>query len=194
MPEDETSDAEQRDARLMMRLKNDRDESALRELMALYQGPVYATAFRMLGNAADAEDIAQRTFIRVWKAAPTYEPTARFTTWLFTILKHLAFNETRRRTRKPTASLDACEEAGLVPACDSENVPDSQLEHKELEALVDKALSQLSPKARMAIELRRFQEMGYEDIAAVLGMSLPATKSMLFRARRELREILASYL
>ncbi len=188
------SDAEEHNTRLMMRMKEARDEHALRELMERYQGPVYAMAYRMLGNAADAEDIAQRTFIRVWKAAPAYEPGARFTTWLFTIVKNLVFNESRRRQRKPASSLESSAEQGFCASSPPEQAPDATLAHKELEEIVERALGQLSPKARMAIQLRRFEDMGYEDIATVLGMTVSATKSMLFRARRELRELLADHL
>ncbi len=190
----EMSDPNDQDARLMLRMKEARDERALRELMERYQGPVYTMAYRLLGNAADAEDVAQRTFIRVWKAAASYEPEARFTTWLFTIVKNLAFNETRRRQRKPADSLDAAAEQGFCAGGSPEQAPDAALSHKELEAVVEAALSQLSPKARMAVQLRRFEDMGYEEIAEVLGMTVSATKSLLFRARRELRELLAEHL
>ncbi len=190
----ERDNAEEHAARLMMRMKEERDERALRELMELYQGPVYTMAYRMLSNAADAEDVAQRTFIRVWKAAPGYEPDARFTTWLFTIVKNLVFNESRRRQRKPADSLDAAAELGFSPGSAPEQAPDANLEHKELEQVVEKALGRLHPKARMAVQLRRFEDMGYEDIAGVLGMTVSATKSLLFRARRELRALLADYL
>ncbi len=191
----ETSNADEHDARLMQRMRDAQDEHALRELIERYQGPVYTMAYRMLGNAADAEDVAQRTFIRVWKAAPTYRADARVSTWLFTIVKNLVFNETRRRRRKPTSSLEEGTEQGLPhPGSPPAQAPDATLAHKELEHVVEKALSELSPKARMAVQLRRFEDMGYEDIAAVLGMSVSATKSLLFRARRELRSLLADYL
>ncbi len=194
MQEDEPSEAERRDAELMQRIKEGRDERALRELIDLYQGPVYTMAYRLLGNAHDAEDIAQRTFIRLWKAAPSYEKGARFTTWLFTIVKNLAFNESRRRQRKPASSLEACEEVGFTPTATPEHAPDSHLEQKELAAIVERALMQLPEKARIAIELRRHEDMGYEEIAEVLDMTVSATKSLLFRARRELRELLAAHL
>ncbi len=190
----ENPDADEHDYRLMMRMKEQRDEFALRELMERYQGPVYSMAFRMLGNATDAEDIAQRTFIRVWKAAPDYEHDARFSTWLFTIVKNLVFNETRRRQRKPVGSLEAAAEQGFAAAGDPSHAPDAHLERRELEAVVEKALNRLAPRARMAVQLRRFEDMGYEDIASVLGITVSATKSLLFRARRELRELLAEYL
>ncbi len=191
----EMSDADEHDARLMMRMKTARDELALRELMERYQTPVYSMAYRMLGNAADAEDIAQRTFIRVWKAAPGYEAEARVSTWLFTIVKNLVFNESRRRKRKPASSLETAAEQGIpAGATAAAQAPDASLAHKELERMVEQALGQLPPKARMAVQLRRFEDMGYEDIAAVLGITVPATKSLLFRARRELRELLAEFL
>ncbi len=190
----EMSNADEHDARLMLRMKDAQDEQALRELVERYQGPVYTMAYRMLGNAADAEDIAQRTFIRVWKAAPTYRADARVSTWLFTIVKNLALNEARRRTRKPASSLEESTEQGLCAGSSPETAPDATLVHKELETIVEQALAMLSPKARMAVQLRRFEDMGYEDIASVLGMSVSATKSLLFRARRELRERLADYL
>ncbi len=189
-----TSNEDEHDARLMLRLKEAQDERALRELMERYQGPVYTMAYRMLGNAADAEDIAQRTFIRVWKAAPGYEPEARFSTWLFTIVKNLVFNESRRRQRKPASSLEAAAEQGFCAGAPAEHAPDAHLALKDLESVVEAALAKLSPQARMAVQLRRFEEMGYEEIASVLGTTVSATKSLLFRARRELRELLAEYL
>ncbi len=188
------SNAEEHDAHLMLRLKERQDERALRELIGRYQGSVYTMAYRMLGNTADAEDIAQRTFIRVWKAAPTYEPGARFTTWLFTIVKNLVFNESRRRQRKPSSSLEAAAEQGFCAGSAPEQAPDARLELKDLERVVEQALNRLSPQARMAVQLRRFEDMGYEDIAEVLGISVSATKSLLFRARRDLRELLAEHL
>ncbi len=190
----EPSNEDEHDARLMMRMKEARDENALRELIERYRGPVYTMAYRMLGNAADAEDIAQRTFIRVWKASAEYKPEARFTTWLFTIVRNLVFNESRRRRRKPVNSLESGAEHGFYAEAPAEQAPDAHLEHKELEVIVEKALSKLAPKARMAVQLRRFENMGYEDIASILGMTASATKSLLFRARRELKELLSDYL
>ncbi len=182
------------DRQLMLRLRDFRDETALRCLMERYKAPVYAMAYRMLGNTADAEELTQLTFIRVWKAAPDYQPSARFTTWLFTIVRHLVFNESRRKKRKPTDSLSAWEEEGHHPGTEATSSPDAHLQQKELEQVVNRALRQLAPKARMAVQLRRFQEMSYEEIAEVLNLSLSATKSLLFRARQELREALSAYL
>ena len=191
---DSPGNGSQTDALLMQRLRDHRDEAALCALIARYQGPVYALAFRMLRNAAEAEDIAQRTYIRVWKAAGSYEASAKFSTWLFTIARHLIFNETRRRLRKPVTSLNGGPES-TVEATDTRTAPpDTVLSSRELERAVDAALDHLPPKARMAIQLRRFDNKNYEEIAAILGITVPATKSLLFRARQELRRLLQPYL
>lgn len=181
------------DTELMLRVRHG-DAAAMRTLMARHRDAVYAMARRMLPDSAEAEDLAQRTFIRVWKAAHSYEPTAKFTTWLFTILKNLVFNEVRRLSRKPASSLEEHEECGYGVVAEGQPSPADALRQKELEEIVEAALGALPPKARMAMELRRVQQMNYEEIGAVLGMSLPAVKSLIFRARQALKESLAEYL
>ncbi len=190
-PEEESR--QQQDTELMLRVRQG-DALAMRLLISRYQDAVYGMAKRMLPDGDEAEDLAQRTFIRVWKAAGSYEPEAKFTTWLFTIVKNLVFNELRRRKRKPAASLDEQEEDGWSLPDDHAMSPDEILRHKELECAVENALDALPEKARMAVQLRRFQNMNYEEIASVLDMSVPAVKSLLFRARQSLREMLAGYL
>lgn len=185
-----------RDKELMVLLCQEKSESAMRELIARHQKAVYAFAYRMMGNSADAEDITQRTFIRVWKGAHTYEPGAQFTTWLFTIAKNLVFNESRRRKRKPFFSLDEHVEQSSSPAQEDYHgsSPQAALLQQELREQVDKALDALPEKARMAVQLRRFQEMSYEEIAHILDTSVSATKSLIFRARQQLKEALSRYL
>ena len=95
-----------RDFTLMLRVKTG-DVDAFRELVQLHQRRIIVTVARMLGDEIEAEDVAQAVFIRVWKSAPRWEPTAKFTTWLYTILRNLVFNECRRRARHKTTSLDA---------------------------------------------------------------------------------------
>ncbi len=192
--EEELDSESRHDAELMLRVSAG-DAGAMREIIERHQDSVYATARRMLSDSADAEDIAQRTFIRVWKAASSYEPKAKFTTWLYTILRNLVFNETRRMGRKPTCSSDAMEEEyGQLLHTDPSPSPSEDMEARELEEAVECAIAELPEKARLAVQLRRFQEMSYEEIAAVIGMSVSATKSLLFRARQSLRESLAKYL
>lgn len=192
--QDIKSEESDEDTRLMLRVKTG-DVVAMEKLIRKHQNSVYATVSRMLNNAPESEDIAQQVFIRIWKGASHYEPTARFTTWMFTILRNLVFNESRRQRRKPTSSADAIEEEGgstlfLEPSLS----PDEAMEHTELQQAVDKAIAALPEKARLAVQLRRFENMPYEDIAQTLNMSISATKSLLFRARNMLKDSLKDFL
>ncbi|MBU6299997.1 MAG: sigma-70 family RNA polymerase sigma factor [Verrucomicrobia bacterium] len=183
-----------RDLALMRRIAEG-DDVAFAELVETYQHAVMGTVTKMLGQASEAEDVAQQVFVRVWRSAARYQPSAKFTTWLFTITRNLVFNEMRRRQRKPAVSLDEREEEqpGSIPV-DGDPKPDDSALLAELEQAVDSAIRRLPEKQRMAVILRRYQEMAYEDIGEVLGLSLPAVKSLLFRARAQLREDLEKYL
>jgi len=189
-----TGSDDNRDLALMRRIGQG-DHAAFAELVEIHQHAVVGTVTKMLGNATEAEDVAQQVFVRVWRSAVRYQPSAKFTTWLFTITRNLVFNEIRRRQRKPAVSLDEREEqqAGSV-AADGEMKPDESALLAELETAVDTAIQRLPEKQRMAVVLRRYQEMAYEDIGEILGLSLPAVKSLLFRARTQLREDLQKYL
>ena len=171
------------------------DIRAFEELVERHQRAVICTVAKMLGNASDAEDIAQQVFVRIWKSAVRYEAQAKFTTWLFTITRNLVFNEVRRRQRKPTVSVDEREETTHRTVEDLQAVsPDDEMLQTELEEAIDRAIQGLPDKQRMAVVLRRYEEMPYEEIAAVLEMSIPALKSLLFRARAHLKEALQRYL
>ncbi len=180
---------------LMLRVK-DGDIRAFEKLVEMHQNIVIGTATRMLGNAEDAHDIAQQTFLRIWKSAPRYEPTAKFTTWLFTITRNLVFNETRRRSRRKEVSIehDSEDDTPRQFADHAAPGPDQLAQQEELETALDNAIAALPEKQRLAVILRRHQELPYEQICEILKMSLPAVKSLLFRARTELRKQLASYL
>ncbi|MFT4175779.1 MAG: sigma-70 family RNA polymerase sigma factor [Luteolibacter sp.] len=171
------------------------DHQAFRILVERHQNAVIGTVAKMLGNASEAEDIAQQAFLRVWRHAKRYRPDAKFTTYLFTITRNLVFNETRRRSRKKEVSADEREEHPSLQAEASPDLqPDSELLQAELQKAVDNAIAALPETQRMAVVLRRYENMPYEDIAAVLGLSVSAVKSLLFRARTTLREALSSYL
>ena len=149
----------------------------------------------MLGSGSDAEDIAQQVFVRVWKNAKRYEPRAKFTTWLLKITRNLVFNELRRRSRHPQVPLQAESEEEERPLKDDHAVaPDASLLENELQEAVDAAIANLPETQRMAVILRRYDELSYEEIAATLDQSVSAVKSLLFRARTELRERLKHYL
>ena len=182
------------DIALMLRV-GQQDEQAFEELITRHQNAVIGTAAKMLNSTSEAEDIAQQVFIRLWKSAPRYKPKAKFTTFLFTITKNLVFNESRRRSRKKESSIEEREDDFHLQTPDTQNSsPDKELLQGELQTAIDSAINSLPEKQRMAVILRRYQNMSYDEIANVLELSVSAVKSQLFRARNELRDSLQQYL
>ena len=178
-----------------MRLVAQGDTSAFEEVIERHQTLVAGTAARMLGSNSDVEDIAQQVFIRVWKSARRYVPRAKFTTWLLKITRNLVFNELRRAKRRAQVPLQS--EPGIeeIPLKDETNpAPDASLLEDELQRAIEEAIMQLPESQRMALVLRRYEQLSYEEIAEVLDLSVPAVKSVLFRARTELRSRLSKYL
>ena len=171
------------------------DHRAFRQLVERHQDSVVGTVTKMLGNTSDSEDIAQMVFIRVWKHARRYKPDNKFTTYLYTIVRNLVYNESRRRTRKRTVSADQREdEHHLQYPADPAAQPDATLLDTELRAAIDTAIESLPENQRLAVVLRRYENLPYEEIAEVLATSVPSVKSLLFRARTTLRESLSKYM
>lgn len=171
------------------------DHHAFRQLVVRHQDAVVGTVTKMLGNTTDSEDIAQMVFIRVWKHARRYKPDNKFTTYLYTIVRNLVYNETRRRSRKKTVSTDQREDdLHLQHPADESGRPDSTLLDSELRAAIEAAIASLPGNQRLAVVLRRYENLPYEEIAIVLKTSVSSVKSLLFRARATLREALAKYL
>jgi len=171
------------------------EHAAFEQLIERHQNAVVGTVAKMLGNPSDAQDIAQQVFLRLWKSAKRYQPTAKFTTYLFTITRNLVFNESRRRSRRKEVSSDERAEDSHNELEDIGNSrPDSNLLQSELQAAVDRAIGELPENQRLAVVLRRYENMPYEEIAEVLGLSVSAVKSQLFRARGTLRDSLMKYL
>jgi RNA polymerase sigma-70 factor (ECF subfamily) len=171
------------------------DTSAFEEVIERHQALVAGTAARMLGSNSDVEDIAQQVFIRVWKSARRYVPRAKFTTWLLKITRNLVFNELRRAKRRAQLPLQSDPGAEEIPLKDETNpAPDASLLEDELQRAIEEAIMQLPESQRMALVLRRYEQLSYDQIAEVLDLSVPAVKSVLFRARTELRSRLSKYL
>ena len=172
------------------------DEDAFAEIVKKHQHAVLGTVAKMTNQSPDTDDIAQQVFIRLWKSAERYKPTAKFTTFLFTITKNLVFNATRKKSGKNEYSFDALEGKWRQSIEDkrSDSRPDKLIEQTELRQIIDEAISSLPEKQRLAVVLRRYEKMPYEEIAETLGISIPAVKSQLFRARTALRESLGRYL
>ena len=190
------ADAEQdaEDVRLM-RLSAQGDMAAFEQLVERHQTLVAGTVGRMLGDNSDVEDLAQQVFVRVWKSAGRYEPRAKFTTWLLKITRNLVFNELRRRKRHATTPLQTEPDGEEMQLKDEHAAaPDASYLEAELQGAVENAIGELPESQRMAVVLRRYEELSYEEIADVLDQSVPAVKSLLFRARTQLRERLKTYL
>src|SRR5919108_1456871 len=186
------------DAALMLRVKRG-DREAFEELVDKYKQPVLNVLYRMLGDATEAEDLAQNVFVQVFRSAQRYRVSARFSTWLFTIARNLCLNEIRRRSRHPTQSFDAAhseqEDQPLRQFEDAKTFsPPDALLHEELEGKIQQALAGLPANQRIAILLCREEELSYEEIAQVLGCSLSATKSLIHRGRETLKQKLKPYL
>jgi len=186
------------DAALMLQVQRG-DRVAFEQLVEKYKQPVINLVARVLGDFTEAEDITQNVFVQVFKSAARYRVSARFSTWLFTIARNLCLNEIRRRTRHPAESLDVShpehDDQPLRQFEDTRTQPPPEAAlGRELEAKIQEALNDLPENQRTAILLFRQEEMSYEEIARVLGCSLPATKSLIHRGREALKQRLKPYL
>jgi RNA polymerase sigma-70 factor, ECF subfamily len=193
---DPPDEANAQDLRWMALIKHG-DPDAFRSLVETHQHRVIGTVAKMLSDDTEAEDIAQQVFVRVWKSAHRYEPTAKFTTWLYKITRNLVFNELRRRKRHPATSLDATtgeDDRPMQTADTSVKAPDVFVLEDEMHTAIQRAIDELPETQRMAVILRRYDDISYEEIAEILDLTVPAVKSVLFRARTELREKLRRYL
>lgn len=187
------------DVRLMLRVKEG-DETAFTQLVTGYQDRLLGVLYHLLDNQEAAEDLAQEVFLRVYRSRNAYEPTARFSTWLFRIANNLASNLRRDQGRKREIALATSDSGPLGPrpeerilAEKSALMPSRQLDKIETRAMVQAALQSLSERQRLAVLLHKFEEMSYADIGATLEMSPAAVKSLLSRARENLRTSLEPY-
>ena len=182
----------ERDAELMLRVR-DGDEASFGILLEKHRGPVIYFLFRMILNQAVAEELAQEVFLRVYRSRANYEPTAKFTTWLFRIANHLALNWIRDgKNERGQESLDWGNPDGFVRQVADRKLNTEQhlLNEARLEE-VRKAIHALPPKQRAAVLMHKYEEMEYAQIARVLDCSESAVKSLLFRAYESLRVRLA---
>ncbi|HEX6503359.1 MAG TPA: sigma-70 family RNA polymerase sigma factor [Terriglobales bacterium] len=185
------------DAQVMLRVKAG-DDSAFDYLVQKYRRAMMSFMYRMTRNAAVAEDLAQEVFLRVYRSRAGYEPSAKFTTWLYRIATNLAVNharDTRHERPENTVSLDEPDqESGTtmdVPD-NSLSVEENLLRRERLQAIRNK-VQQLPERQRMAVLMHKYQQMDYRQIADVLKLSESATKSLLFRAYESLREQLKEF-
>ena len=173
------------DAELMMAVAKG-DEQALAQLIRKWQGPLINFFYRSLNSVEQAEDLTQLVFVRLYRAAHSYQPVARFSTYLFHIARRLLINEFRRRQRKPLETMDPAD----LRAVDTSSGRDQQRLF-ELEEAFQQALVKLTEDQRTAILLLKQQELSYEEIAEIMHQSVAAVKTHIFRGRQKLKEILS---
>jgi len=188
------------DVRLMLEVR-DGSAAAFEELMLRYQGRLVTVLEHLVGRRGQAEDLAQEVFLRVYRSRERYTPGARFSTWLFTIANNVALNAKRSRSRRREVNVEPAESGavGAVPLeqmaqAASGQMPTRQLDKAELRDVVRLAVATLSERQRMAVLLSKFEEMSYADIGAAMDMTPQAIKSLLSRARENLRTVLEPYL
>lgn len=184
---------------LMLRAK-DGDESAFTDLVMAYQDRLIAVFTHILGDQDAAQDLTQDVFLRVYRARNGYQPTAKFSTWLFRIANNLASNSRRMKSRRKEVPLEPKESdstaarPGLhVVAEKSGLMPSRIAASAELREVIRGALETLNERQKLAVLLNKFEEMSYEDIGETMELSSAAVKSLLARAREVLRDKLEQY-
>lgn len=188
------------DVQLMLRAKEG-DDSAFTDLVRIYQDRLTNIFFHLVNGQEAAEDLAQEVFLRVYRARRGYQPTARFSTWIFRIANNLASNARRSKGRRNEVNLVGSESGPLgvrpheqIVLEKSGLMPSRQLDKQELQAIVQKAVDQLSDRQRMAVLLNKYEDMSYEDISEAMELTPKAVKSLLSRARENLRLALTPYM
>ena len=167
------------DVRLMRRLA-DGDREALAELVRRHQARVLELAYRTLGDRDLAHDLAQETFLRVWRSAAQYEPRARFTTWLYRVVVNLCLDA--RKKRRPLLGDPRLAEA------EAGDHPAAAVERQDRAVAVQRAIDRLPDRQRVAVVLHRFNGLSLREVAEATGWSASAVESLLVRAYSELRE------
>jgi RNA polymerase sigma-70 factor (ECF subfamily) len=188
------------DVRLMLKVRDD-DAAAFEELMLRYQNRLVNILRHLVNDGDLAEDLGQEVFLRVYRARKRYVPGAKFSTWLFTIANNVALNALRSKSRRREVNL-AANESGPMGAnpmekmllAASSQMPVRQIDKSEMRAMVREALGALNQRQRMAVLLNKFEDMSYADIAETMELSPQAIKSLLARARENLKLVIQPYL
>jgi RNA polymerase sigma-70 factor (ECF subfamily) len=185
------------DVDVMLRVKTG-DESAFAYLVQKYRRPMVGFMYRLCHNPSTAEELAQEVFLRVYRSRTSYEPSAKFTTWLYRIATNLAVNharDTRHERAENTVRLDEPDqETGNTPdLADDSLSAEQQILRRERLAAIRAKVNGLPERQRVAVIMHKYQQMDYRQIADVLKLSESATKSLLFRAYETLREQLKEF-
>lgn len=171
------------------------DRASFEALLRKYFGRIFNFNYRFLGSREIAEDLTQEVFLRVYRSLPSYQPQAKFQTWIYTIARNLCLNEVRKNKQRFFSLEDALESQdgeikGQFGDPSAAN-PSEELQGKEQGVLIRQAVDSLPENQRTAVILQRYEGLSYDEIAATLGCSVPAVKSLLNRAKESLRTKLA---
>lgn len=187
------------DVQLMLRVRNG-DDAAFAELVDSHQDMLIGFFYQMMQDRPLAEDLAQEVFLRVYRARERYEARARFSTWLFRIATNVARNSKRSQSRKKEVSITVKDSGGMPIRVEeqlavekSSLMPVRQLHRSELQEVVRTAMESLGERQKTALLLNKFQGMSYAEIGDVMELTPAAVKSLLSRARENLREKLEQY-
>jgi RNA polymerase sigma-70 factor (ECF subfamily) len=179
---------------LMLRVQRD-EPGAFAELVDQLKGRVYARLQRLVQDRQDAEDLTQDVFLRLYRARKRYQPRAKFSTWLFHITQNVARNAIRSRRRhgwlRTGVFVEGCDDLG--DCCARSDQSGDALERLELAQMVRLAVAGLVGRQRTAFEMQQYQHRSYAEIGRALDLSTKAAKSLLYRARIQLRGVLAVY-
>lgn len=188
------------DVQLMLRVQEG-DQDAFAQLVAAYKDRLIGVFSHLLHDQDVAEDLAQEVFLRVYRSRERYQPTAKFSTWLFRIANNLASNTRRNRGRRKEVPLEL-RDSGILGNRPEEQLlaeksgmmPTRQVAKRELQDVVRQAITTLNERQRMAVMLHKFEGMSYADIGQAMEMTVPAVKSLLSRARENLRDVLQQHI
>ncbi len=175
------------------------DRYAFETLAKRHQGAVLNIIYRFMGDRQKAEDLAQDVFLRVWQAAPRYKPTAKFSTWIYRITANLCLNELKAARRKRRVFFtrggkdENAKDHRLEQEADEGETPEDVLMAAEMKQKVACALGSLPANQRLAVILKRYDNLSYGEIARILGCSVSAVDSLLVRAKKNLSKKLTSY-
>jgi len=169
------------------------DNAAFEELIRAYEKLIYATAYRMLPNSQDAEDISQEVIIKVYKNLAYCKTAASFKSWLFRIIHNTCIDEIRKRKGRATLSLDQSPGDGYIenPALKDDTTPESEFLRKDMSEKVQKAINELPSDYKAVIVMRDLSGLSYEEIAYALELNMGTVKSRIARGRKKLMEVLS---
>ena len=165
------------------------DVAAFEELVTTYQHRVYGVALRMLGNRAEAEEIAQEVFLRAHRTLADFRGEAKLSTWLYAIASRLCLTRLAGAERR----LRRAEGVDLERVADTRDAPGAEIERRERETALSRAIAELPEERRIVVVLRDLEGLSYEDISTVLGVELGTVRSRLHRARMDLKSKLERF-